>query len=140
MNETFNSYEMLCWLIDLLGYCDKKGFYYISWFTYIDLNFIMRQVLKGVPTTFCCFDPLFYGKWFDSENGRPRLINDLDYDFIKVIQSLLAENFYGHLNSSMILEVLEIAKVNRNFNVATKEIDKAIRKYKKDIKEGRRTF
>ena len=100
----------------------------------------MRQIIKDSRPTWYCFDPLKAGQWIDMEKGQPRELVKVDFDFVKVIKGILTDSFYGHLNSGFILDIFEISLKTTDFYEATQMIDKAIRKYKKDIKEGKRTF
>ena len=100
----------------------------------------MRQVIKDSGTTWYCFDPLKAGQWFDIERGQPKELVEVNFDFVKVIKGILVDSFYRNLNSGFILDIFDIALKTTDFLTATQMIDKAIRKYNKDIREGKRTF
>lgn len=140
LDEHFDTPEKLCWLIDLLSYCYKKGYYYLSRWDYKTINYIMRQSINKSPICWHCFDPIWKGQWFNAETGTIKEMKNTNFNFVKVISGILIESFYWNLNSSLIVDVFKIAINDTNFEEATKKIDKAISKYKKDIKEGRRTF
>lgn len=140
LNYSFNDPYMLFWLMDLISYSYKKGFYFLSDFGFNNINWVMRQIIKDSRPTWYCFDPLKAGQWIDMEKGQPRELIKVDFDFVKVIKGILTDSFYGHLNSGFILDIFEISLKTTDFYEATQMIDKAIRKYKKDIKEGKRTF
>ena len=140
LNYSFNDPYMLFWLMDLISYSYKKGFYFLSDFGFNNINWVMRQIIKDSRPTWYCFDPLKAGQWIDMEKGQPRELVKVDFDFVKVIKGILTDSFYGHLNSGFILDIFEISLKTTDFYEVTQMIDKAIRKYKKDIKEGKRTF
>lgn len=140
LDSSFNDPHMLFWLMDLLSYSYKKGFYFLTGLDFNNINWVMRQVVKGSRPIWYCFDPLKAGQWFDLEKGEPKELVEVNFDFVKVIKGILSDRFYRFLNSGFILDIFEIALKTTDFLEAIQMIDKSIRKYKKDIKEGRRTF
>ena len=130
----FYEAEGLFWLVDLLGYCCKKGFTFLCTSTYRDLNSVMRKVVPYSEADWYCFDPEVKFNWLDPKTMEMKKTVVYGWNFDLVVFNLVNEGIA--ITSSLLVDVLDIAYQTRSYSEATSKIDQAIKEYKKNLKKG----
>ena len=124
----------LCYLIDILSYCYKKGFYFIGPEFIRKVNCLMRKAVPYSKADWYCFDPETYFEWLDKDKMDIKELQTYGWDFELVISNLLFANV--NYSASLLVDVIKIAQEVTSYSKATEMIDKAIRDYKKKLKSG----
>jgi hypothetical protein len=132
--------ENLCYFVDVISYFYKKGFYFLEKEAYREMNSVMRTIFNYTPVDWYCFDPLKCGEWFKNcvDPYKNCFVCSREKDLFMALRYIIETHLI--FSSSLILDALEITCVEQDFKKAKKLIDKACRKYNKDINEGIRFF
>lgn len=133
----------LCWIIDLLGYCASRDYWYVDSNFYDEVNAVMRFYnLKSGPYWYC-FDPKRRStvksekvksetskKWIAGAWSR---LEDSYFPPNYVLEYLLKKHLV--VKNGILKDILEVALSEKSFNEAEKKIDRIIKKDKKEIEK-----
>ena len=107
---------------------DREGFFCA--------NAVLNTILRKTSACWYCFDPMWCGKWLKYTEDEDFIENK--ETIYKVLRYAIETNL--HINSSLVVDAFDIARKYNHFPDAKREINKAIRKHKKGIKEGTKFF
>lgn len=136
----FQQPETLCYFVDIISYFYKKGFYFLEKEAYREMNSVMRAIFKDTQADWYCFDPLKYGEWYKNcvDPYKNCFVGDREKDLFTALRYSIERHLI--FSSSLILDAFEITCNEHDFKQAKKLVDKACRKYNKDIKDNVKFF
>ena len=120
-----NNFDDMCCLIDVLGVFYRRGYEFITRNGFRVLNDVFRKYNLDSTNNWICFDPLWSDEWkvMKKYNELPssKLLAYIIYQFLTI-------------NSSLVLEVFDLAKSRLTYDELNKEVKSRILKYKRKIR------
>lgn len=127
-SEEWQDPARICFFIDCLSYCYKKGKKYLVKEGYCKLNAIMRHIDHHYSLAYWyCFDPMVEGQWREVYDHHA--INDLNREkFCDALKATVEQNIIIK-GSFLFLDVFKIASEQNDFNTAKAMIRDAFDKH-----------
>ena len=125
-NKEWQDPARVCFFIDCLSYCFKKGYEFIDKECYLKLNAIMRYLNHGFCTSYWyCFDPMNAGEW--RQVFEHNKINDNNYgEVCRALKAIIEQNI--SIKSDLVLDIFKIASEQYDFKVVVQLINKVFKK------------